>query len=115
MYPKLGDICMANLPYSENVQSGLRPVIVAQNNMGNKHANLTYVIPLTSKIKKANMTTHVFIEPNEANGLSKNSVAIVENLRPLPKDCLLGRIGCLSLGDRKKVGDAMRVQFPFVS
>lgn len=116
MYPQFGSIYIADLPYIKNVQSGKRPVIIAQNNDGNAHASFTYVIPLTSKTEKAkHLPTHVVLTPNEVNGLEKRSIALVENTRPAPKTCLTEFVGHLCSEEQAKIGDAMKIQFPMMS
>jgi mRNA interferase MazF len=115
VYPKAGHIYYATLPYEEHLQSGKRPVLIAQNNKGNAHASFVHVIPLTSRLAKANrLPTHTIIQPSETNGLERTSVALVENIRPVPKDCIGEHIGQLAGPDLANIGSAMRVQFPFL-
>lgn len=112
---RTGGIYCANLPYIENVQSGLRPVIVIQNEAANKHAGFVHVVPLTARVDKADhMPTHVKLSPNETNGLSKDSVALVENIRTAPKKCIRECIGYLRTEELDKIAKAMKVQFPFL-
>lgn len=113
--PTIGDIYSADLPYEVNVQSGKRPVIIAQNNLGNKHSPTVHVIPLTTNMSKAeSQATHVVILADEKNGLAYNSVALIENLRPIPMKLLLKKIGSINQLDRRRLGNAIRVQLPFV-
>lgn len=115
MYPMAGNIYYADLPYLENVQSGKRPVIVTQNNTGNKHASFVHVIPLTTRVNKArHMPTHIILSPSDSNGLTKESVAIIENMRPVSKDRLGKHVGRLCSEELSRIGDAMRIQFPFM-
>lgn len=112
--PLTGEIYIANLPYQENVQSGKRPVIVAQNNIGNQYSPIIHVIPLSKRHKKASyMPTHVVLHANRDNGLKRTSVALVENTRPAPADCLEECLGALTPEEEERIRAAFRVQFPF--
>ena len=113
--PAVGDIYCANLPYEDYIQSGVRPVIVAQNSVGNKFSPIIHVIPLTQQLRKASsQPTHVYIPSSSQNGLKKDSVALVEDIRPVSQKCLTRKIGTIGIDERKKVGEAMRIQFPLV-
>lgn len=91
------DIFYADL--SKNVmkseQGGKRPVIVIQNDTGNKYSPTIIVIPLTSEIKKVNMPTHCILHKSLHNGLSVNSMALAEQIRVIDKSRLLDKIGYL--------------------
>ena len=97
---KLGDIYYCKLPDKGNaqrgIQSGVRPVVVISNNKGNKFSPTVIVVPLTSKIKKTNMSTHCIITANENNGLKRNSIALGECITTIPKTDLLQKIGELT-------------------
>lgn len=96
------------------MQSGIRPVIIAQNDVGNKYSPTIHVIPLTKQLKRAKtQPTHVTIYANENNGLKSDSVALVEDMSPIPANCLTMRIGKISLGDVEKLTEAFKIQFPF--
>lgn len=112
---KTGGVYSADLPYIENVQSGFRPVIIIQNDEANKHAGFVHVVPLTARTGKADhMPTHVHLIPNGTNGLSKDSVALVENIRTAPKKCIRECIGYLQPEELAGIAKAMRIQFPFL-
>ncbi|MGN1158342.1 MAG: type II toxin-antitoxin system PemK/MazF family toxin [Agathobacter sp.] len=113
--PVDGDIYLAKLPYEDYLQSGLRPVIIAQNTKGNASNHRIHMIPITSKLNKANsLPTHVLLRSSSENGLKYDSVALVEDCRPHLKSCLIKKIGSLSDEERSRVGKAFRVQFPLV-
>lgn len=113
--PVEGDIYLAELPYEDYLQSGLRPVIIAQNTKGNASNHRIHMIPMTSKIQKAtSLPTHVLLHSNDQNGLKRDSVALVENCRPLLKSCLIKKIGSLNSEERSRIGQAFRVHFPLV-
>jgi len=107
---RTGNIYLADLPYNGHIQGGKRPVIVTQNNSGNKHSPIVHVVPLTSRIYKRNhMPTHVLIRPTKDNGLAKSSIAIAENVHPIDKSCLLEHIGQVDAEDYSRVANAVRL------
>lgn len=94
-YPKRLEIYMAMLPKIPGAaQGGKRPVIVIQNDTGNKRADTTIVVPLTTREKKK-LPTHVFL-PSESTGLPRWSVALCEHVQTVSKKILYGRAGELS-------------------
>lgn len=92
---KKGDLYFADLsPVIGSEQGGIRPVLVVQNDVGNKHSPTIIVAAITSQMNKAKLPTHV--EINAANnGLSRNSVVLMEQLRTIDKKRLKERIGTL--------------------
>lgn len=91
---KRGEIYFANLNGGEgSVQTGCRPVIIVQNNVGNAHSPTTIVVPLTSKHKKRYLPTHVIIRANDVTGLRCDSVALMEQIRTMSKSDLQNRVG----------------------
>lgn len=90
---------------SGHEQSGLRPGIVFQNNVGNEKSPNIIAIPLTSAIKKLNMPSHVLIKASQY-GLRKDSVALCEGPERLSKDKLGFFITTLSDRDMKKIAKA---------
>lgn len=112
--PKFGDIFYAELTAEGHVQGGMRPVIVVQNDDGNKYSPVTNVIPMTSRTGKAlHLPTHVYIEANRYNGLSRDSVALVEQTRPINKIQLKNKIGSVEHRVLVELGRATKIQFPF--
>lgn len=82
---KRGDIFYADLsPVIGSEQGGMRPVLVVQNNIGNKYSPTVIVAAITTKIQKPKMPTHVGINVQE-DGVSKNSVILLEQLRTIDK------------------------------
>ena len=113
--PVDGDVYLAQIPHEDYVQSGLRPVIIAQNVKGNASNNRIHIIPITSRTRKASyLPTHVLLHRNEQNGLRQDSVALIENCRPLLKTCLIRKIGELNQEERTEIGKAFRVHIPLV-
>lgn len=106
---KKGDLYFADLsPVVGSEQGGLRPVLVVQNDVGNKYSPTIIVAAVTSQKNKAKLPTHVAIDA-EGNGLSKNSVVLLEQLRTIDKQRLKERIGTLDQGLLPDVNDALSV------
>ena len=92
---KKGEIYYANL--SGNIgseQGGFRPVLIIQNNVGNKYSPTTIIAPITSRTK-SDLPTHLHISEGEC-GLTKDSIILFEQLRTIDKQRLGERIGELS-------------------
>ncbi len=91
---KIGEIVLAKLYGSGHVQNGVRPVVIIQNNIGNSYSPTLQIIPLTSKLAKKSLPTHVLI-PAGVGGLAKNSIALCEGQRVINKNVILNHIGNL--------------------
>lgn len=85
--PQIGDVYLMRFGGSGSEQSGLRPGIVFQNNIGNAYSPNIIALPLTSQIKKANQPTHVVL-PAKETGLRKDSMVLCENPERMSKDRL---------------------------
>lgn len=110
--PHFGEIFYADLPVEGSVQGGVRPVLVVQNDIGNKHAPTVEIIPFSSRIYKANrMPTHVFV-PHGVGGLTRDSILLAENVRTIPKDLLLSPVGLVDEDVLRAVGAARAIQSP---
>ena len=94
---KMFDIFYANLSQNtvKSEQGGVRPVIIIQNNVGNKYSPTVIVIPITSEIKKENMPTHCVIHKSPMNGLKVDSMALAEQIRVVDKSRILDYVGYL--------------------
>ena len=110
-----GEIYFADLdPHYGSEQGGKRPVIVIQNNTGNKFAPTVIVAAVTSKVsKKPNQPTHVLIEQNPA--FSRPSVVLLEQIRTLDKHRLRERAGQITPEDQKRVDQALDVSLGLTS
>lgn len=99
MQVKRGDIFYADLsPVVGSEQGGVRPVLVLQNNIGNKYSPTTIVAAITSQINKAKLPTHLEIQAQEY-GLQKDSVVLMEQIRTIDKKRLREKIG--NINDQK--------------
>ena len=106
---KKGDLYFADLsPVMGSEQGGVRPVLVVQNDVGNKYSPTIIVAAVTSKRNKANLPTHVEITA-DGNGLSKNSVVLLEQLRTIDKQRLKERIGTIDKSRLPEVNEALSI------
>ena len=109
MKVRRGDLFYADLsPVVGSEQGGVRPVIVVQNDVGNKYSRTIIVAPVTSQMNKAKLPTHVKIKGNKY-GLPKNSVALMEQLRTIDKKRLREKIGSFSNDIMNKINEAMSI------
>ena len=106
---KRGDIYYADLrPVVGSEQGGVRPVLVIQNDVGNKHSPTVICAAITSRMNKAKLPTH--IELNAARyHMVKDSVILLEQLRTIDKTRLKDRICHLDSDIMKKVGRALQI------
>lgn len=106
---KKGDLYFADLsPVTGSEQGGIRPVLVVQNDVGNKYSPTIIVAAVTSRRNKADLPTHVEIAA-DGNGLSKNSVILLEQLRTIDKARLKERIGTIDRNRLPEVNEALSV------
>ncbi|MDR7867543.1 MAG: type II toxin-antitoxin system PemK/MazF family toxin [Sporomusaceae bacterium] len=114
MIVKRGDIYYANLsPVVGSEQGGHRPVLVIQNDVGNKYSPTVIVAAITSQISKAKLPTHVEISAKQFN-LDKDSVILLEQLRTIDKRRLKEKITHLSEEVMTKVDEAIRISLGLI-
>lgn len=105
---KQGDIYYANLTSNgSHVQSGMKPVVIMQNDIGNKFSPTVTVVPLTSKKKSLHLPTHAVIEADEHNGLRCSSVVLGEQITTIPVERMGKRLGKLNKKDFSMVWGAV--------
>jgi mRNA interferase MazF len=108
---KRGDIYYADLsPVIGSEQGGVRPVLIIQNDIGNKYSPTVIAAAITSQINKAKLPTHIEIAALEY-GLAKDSVILMEQIRTIDKRRLKEKIGHLDDDLMIKVKDALGVSF----
>jgi len=108
---KRGDIYYADLsPVTGSEQGGNRPVVIIQNDIGNKFSPTVIIAAITSKINKAKLPTHIELSADEY-GLQKDSVILVEQVRTIDNKRLQDRIGHLSDALMEQVNKAIEVSF----
>lgn len=114
MIVKRGDIYYANLsPVVGSEQGGHRPVLVVQNDVGNKYSPTVIVVAITSQISKAKLPTHVEISSKQF-GLEKDSVILLEQMRTVDKRRLKEKITHVSEEIMDKVDDGIRISLGLV-
>lgn len=108
---KRGDIFYADLsPVIGSEQGGIRPVIIVQNDVGNKYSPTVIAAAITSQINKAKLPTHIEINAQEY-GLLKDSVILLEQIRTIDKKRLREKIGHLDDELMQKVNEALGISF----
>ena len=106
---KRGEIYYADLsPVVGSEQGGLRPVLILQNDVGNRHSPTVIAAAITSRQTKARLPTHIAITAAES-GLPQNSMVLLEQVRTLDKARLKGKTGQVGLRDMYKVNRALSV------
>ena len=111
MIVKRGDIYYADLsPVVGSEQGGVRPVLIVQNDIGNKYSPTVIAAAITSQINKAKMPTHIELSAKEY-GLNKDSVILLEQIRTIDKKRLREKIGRLDEGLMANVNGALSISF----
>ena len=104
-----GELYYADLsPVVGSEQGGLRPVLIIQNDIGNKYSPTVIIAAITSQIQKAKLPTHIELKHNLYN-LTKDSVVLLEQIRTLDKLRLRERIGQLDHITMQKVNVALLI------
>lgn len=110
MLIKCGDVLYADLgPVIGSEQNGIRPVIVIQNDIGNKYSPTIIVCPVTTKIKN-NIPTHIAITSKES-GLPRESIVLVEQIRTIDKARIVKKVGHLSSKVIDEIKNALKISF----
>lgn len=111
---KRGDIYYADLsPVVGSEQGGLRPVLIIQNDVGNRYSPTVIAAAITSRMGKTRLPTHIDIYAARA-GLAKDSVILLEQVRTLDKRRLRERMGHLDESIMERVNTAIAVSFGIV-
>ena len=102
-----GEVYYADLaPVIGSEQGGLRPVLIIQNDVGNKHSPTTIIAPITSRFTKKPLPTHV---PLSNCGLAKDSIALCEQLRTIDKRRLGDKLGSMDEKDKVALDKAIEI------
>jgi mRNA interferase MazF len=106
---KRGEIYYANLcPIVGSEQGGVRPVVILQNDKGNKHSNTTIVAAITSELDKPNLPTHVIFKTDR---MKKKSMVLLEQIRTIDKSRLGRFVGTMDHRTMKQVDKAILISF----
>ena len=114
---KRGDIFYADLsPVVGSEQGGLRPVLIVQNDIGNKYSPTVIAAAITSRLGKNKLPTHIDVSRSDTVagdvfGLAKDSVILLEQIRTLDKKRLKEKMGHLDEKIMRKVDDAITISF----
>lgn len=111
---KRGDVFYADLsPAVGSEQGGVRPVLVVQNDVGNKYSPTIVISAITSQINKAKLPIHIEIDATEF-GLNKDSVVLLEQIRTIDKKRLRDKIGHFNEELMDKVNQGLLISFGLV-
>lgn len=109
MIVKRGDLYYADLsPVIGSEQGGVRPVLVIQNDVGNKYSPTIIISAITSQINKAKLPTHIEIIAQDY-GLPKDSVVLLEQIRTIDKKRLREKIGRFDDNMMRSIDEALRI------
>ena len=108
---KRGDIYYADLsPVVGSEQGGVRPVLIVQNDTGNRYSPTVIAAAITSQTNKAKLPTHILLD-SQTTGLSRDSIVLLEQVRTIDKHRLKERMGRLDSGSMGRVDQALSISF----
>jgi mRNA interferase MazF len=108
---KRGEIYYADLsPVVGSEQGGVRPVLIVQNDVGNRYSPTVIAAAITSQKDKAKLPTHIEIDAAKS-GLAKNSVVLLEQIRTIDKRRLKERMGEVDSGLMNRINSALSISF----
>ena len=111
MSVRRGEIYYADLsPVVGSEQGGVRPVLIVQNDVGNKYSPTVIAAAITSQKEKSKLPTHIEINAQNC-GLAKNSVVLLEQIRTIDKKRLKERMGMLDEDAMYQVNSALSISF----
>ena len=108
---KRGEIYYADLsPVIGSEQGGIRPVLIIQNDIGNKYSPTVIAAAITSQRDKTKLPTHITVDAVGC-GLAKDSIVLLEQVRTIDKKRLKEKMGCLDVSAMHRVDKALSVSF----
>ncbi len=111
MNVRRGDIYYADLsPVIGSEQGGVRPVLIVQNNVGNRFSPTVIAAAITSQKDKANLPTHIQVQ-STASGLARDSIVLLEQIRTIDKKRLKEHMGRLDESSMNRVDEALQISF----
>ncbi|MBE6851482.1 MAG: type II toxin-antitoxin system PemK/MazF family toxin [Ruminococcus sp.] len=111
MSVKRGEIYYADLsPVVGSEQGGIRPVLIVQNDVGNRHSPTVIAAAITSRMDKAKLPTHISLEAASC-GLQKDSIVLLEQIRTIDKKRLKDKMGALDNAAMNRVDNALSISF----
>ena len=109
---KRGDIFYVDLGEIQkqtNIQAGIRPALILSNDIGNEFSPIIIASPLTSKIKRRDIPTHVELTKDKENGLEFNSMVLLEQIITIDKNKMFGKIGTVCEKDLENVNKGLEI------
>ena len=111
MMVRRGDIYYADLsPVVDSEQGGVRPVLIVQNDIGNRHSPTVIAAAITSQKDKAKLPTHIPVSADSC-GLTKDSIVLLEQIRTIDKRRLKDKMGTLDTGSMTQINNALQISF----
>ncbi len=111
MSVKRGEIYYADLsPVVGSEQGGIRPVLIVQNDIGNRHSPTVIAAAITSRLDKAKLPTHISLDAASC-GLSRDSIVLLEQIRTIDKRRLKDRMGSIDHDSMDRVDNALSISF----
>ena len=108
---KRGEIYYADLsPVVGSEQGGIRPVLIIQNDVGNRYSPTVIAAAITSQCDKTRLPTHISVDANDC-GLAKDSIVLLEQVRTIDKQRLKEKMGSLDMQSMVMVDKALSVSF----
>ena len=112
MTVKRGDIYYADLsPVVGSEQGGIRPVLLVQNDVGNRFSPTVIAAAITSQKDKARLPTHIQLSSTGGCGLARDSIVLLEQIRTLDKKRLKEHMGRLDTDAMQRVNAALQISF----
>ena len=106
-----GEIYYADLsPVVGSEQGGIRPVLIVQNDVGNRHSPTVIAAAITSQRDKTKLPTHIEVQADKC-GLARDSIVLLEQIRTIDKKRLKDKMGELDLGAMNRVNTALSISF----
>lgn len=112
--PKIGEIYLMQFGGTQHEQTGVRPGLIVQNNVGNRFSPNVIALPLTSVMKKQNMPTHVLLHASEG-GLAKDSIVLCEGPERMSKTRVRNYITTLAKEEMAQVAKASLLASSMIS
>jgi mRNA interferase MazF len=113
---KRGDICLVSFDPTAGYEiQKTRPALVIQNDIGNQYGPLTIVAAITSKVSSEPFPVEVVVEPDRANGLSKQSAVRLDQLRTIDRQRIAKLLGVLDAATMRKVDEAIKISLGLIS
>ncbi len=111
MTVKRGDIFYADLsPVVGSEQGGIRPVLIVQNDIGNKYSPTVIAAAITSQREKSRLPTHIQL-PSTGSGLSRDSIVLLEQIRTIDKKRLKEKMGRIDESSMTEINRALLISF----